>query len=176
MPKFEKGLHPSVATEFKKGHKPWWIVRGLPHPGLGLFKKGHPFYYGEPGCRKGLPSHWKGQKLSRETVRKFLARRGMSSLEVKFNDILLKNNLPYKFVGDGKFFVERKNPDFVNVNGKKLAIEVYYRGHKERFRGDVETWKKERYDIFNEYGWDLLFFDETQVSEKNVLKVLRTYS
>ena len=96
----------------------------------------------------------------------------MSDLEIKMNDILIKNNLPYKFVGNGKFFIENKNPDFVNINGKKIAVEVYYKKHKERFRGNVDDWKKERSKLFAKYGWKLLFFDELQVNNDFVIKNL----
>jgi len=116
---------------------------------------------------------FKGKKLSKEHIRKSLIRREKSSLEIKFENIIDKNNLPYKFVGNGEFFIERKNPDFVNTNGEKIAIEVYCRKHKEMFRNKtIEIWKQERSEIFNQYGWNLLFFDETQVTEDKVLSVI----
>ena len=31
----------------------------------------------------------------------------------------------WKYVGDGSFWVEGKNPDFMNVNGKKCVIEIF---------------------------------------------------
>lgn len=80
--------------------------------------------------------------------------------------------LPYKFVGNGQFFIERKCPDFINCNGEKIAIEVYYKKHKEKFRNGLERWKDERQKIFNKYGWKILFFDETQVKDCFVLNKL----
>jgi hypothetical protein len=40
-------------------------------------------------------------------------------------DAILQLDFPneWKYVGDGKFWIEGKNPDFVNVNGKKIVIE-----------------------------------------------------
>lgn len=171
----KKGEHLSKSTEFKKGSKPWWIVRGIPHPDKGLFKKGHPFVgdLSKSLMQKGKPSLWKGRHPTRETIRKMLTRRPMSSLEIKMQGIIDKHKLPYKFVGNGAFFIERKNPDFVNINGEKKAVEVYYRKHKELFKGNVEAWKKERKAIFNKYGWQLFFFDETQVTEYDILRGLK---
>ena len=82
--------------------------------------------------------------------------------------------MPYKYVGNGKFFIERKNPDFININGEKVAIEVYARKHKEKMRNmNIDQWKRERQEVFAKYGWEIVFFDETQVKEENVLSVLK---
>lgn len=113
----------------------------------------------------------KGKKLTKEHIKNCLKRRPMSSLELKFQNIILKNNLPYKFVGNGNFFIERKNPDFINTNGEKIAVEIYARRHKELFRGGIEQWKKEREEIFLRYGWKILFFDETQIND-DIAKIL----
>ena len=124
-------------------------------------------------CRE---CYWKsliGRKLTREHIRNSLRRKPMSSLEIKFNEIIIKNNLPYKFVGNGKFSIERKVPDFININGEKKAIEVYAIQHKNLFRGGVEQWKKDRSELFAKYGWETLFFDAMQITEDNVLRVLK---
>jgi very-short-patch-repair endonuclease len=112
------------------------------------------------------------KKLSPEHIKKCLKRNPKSSLEIKFEEIIKKLGLPYKFVGNGEVMVARKVPDFVDSNGKKIAIEVYYKKHKEQFRGGIEIWKAERARIFTEEGWKILFFDETQVNEKTVKSVL----
>lgn len=109
---------------------------------------------------------------SPEIIRKCLLRHPKSSLEKRFEDIVNKLNLPYRFVGNGDFFIERKNPDFINTNHLKIAVEVYCRKHKERFRGGLDGWKSERSEIFGRYGWRIEFFDETQVTEAEVLRRL----
>ena len=111
--------------------------------------------------------------FTEEAIRNMLRRRTPSSLEEKFMGIVEKNNLPYKFVGDGSFMIGKKNPDFININGAKIAIEVYARFYKLKHAETIEEWKEDREKIFSEYGWDVLFFDETQVNERNVLKQLR---
>jgi len=111
---------------------------------------------------------------TREVLRRALRRHPISSLEVKFQKIVDKYKLPYKYVGNGQFFIERKNPDFINVNGEKKAVEVYARIHKEKLRGvNIEEWKKARQEVFSKYGWQIIFFDEVQLNEKNVLSMLK---
>jgi very-short-patch-repair endonuclease len=124
-----------------------------------------------PELRKRLSELKKGKKHSRETIRKILRRRDKSSLEIKFEDLINKLDLPYRFVGNGEIMVARKVPDFVH-NKKKIAIEVYYRKHKEMFRGGLDVWKADRLKIFKENGWEIVFFDERQVTEENVKNIL----
>lgn len=147
-----KGLHD---TKFKKGQPPWNV--GKPCSDVTKEKIGAP---------------QRGKQLSAETIRKILTRRTPTSLEMKFADIIEKNGLPYKFVGNGSFMIGRKNPDFININGKKIAIEVYARYFKLRHAETVEAWKEERQRVFKEYGWEVLFFDAMQVNENNILKQL----
>lgn len=110
---------------------------------------------------------------TREVIKKALRRHPISSLELKFQNIIDKYQLPYRYVGNGQFLIERKNPDFININGEKKAVEVYARRHKEKLRNlSIEKWKKERQDIFTRYGWKLIFFDEVELNEKNVLLTL----
>ena len=96
-----------------------------------------------------------------------------SKIEIKFEEIINKNNLPYKFVGHGEFIIGKKNPDFINTNGLKIAIELYYPRHKLFFgqaKDGIAKWKQDRIDIFNHYGWKIEFFDETQINEKEILR------
>ena len=119
--------------------------------------------------RENISKALTGRKLTPEHIKNSLRRRPMSSLEIKFQQLIDRYKLPYKFVGDGKFMIERKCPDFINTNGEKIAIEVFYRKHKERFANGLENWKQDRLSLFNKYGWDLKFFDETMLNE-NILK------
>ena len=140
------------------------------------------FYKGMVSPRRGVKltkeqiektaSKLRGRKQSRENIRKRLRRRVPSGLELKMIQIIEKYNLPYRFVGNGSFFVERKNPDFINCDGKKIAIEVYYRRHKELFSGGLENWKTKRLEVFKKHDWDIIFLDETKVNEYIVERLL----
>jgi hypothetical protein len=92
----------------------------------------------------------------------------MSSLEVKMAGLIAGQKLPYRFVGNGDFFIGRKNPDFIHSGGKRVAVEVFYRRHKEKFSGGLERWMAERRQIFAAHGWDVLFLDELQVNTEKV--------
>lgn len=116
--------------------------------------------------------HNKGEKLSRERVKKCLRRHIPSMLEKKFEEIINKHNLPYIYVGDGSFKVGTYNPDFININSKKIAIEVYTRFYKQIDDRNIEDWKKERSEVFRSYGWDIIYFDEIEVNEEYVLSIL----
>lgn len=115
--------------------------------------------------RKKLSTALTGRKLTKEHIKKSLTRRPMSSLERKLNDIIIKNNLPYQFVGNGKFFIGRKNPDFIHKKNK-IVIEVFYRAHKEKFAGGLQNWIRDRKEAFMKEGWETIFLDETQVTEE----------
>lgn len=114
----------------------------------------------------------KGRIRTKDQIKKMLRRRIPSSLEKQFLNIINSNRLPYKYVGNGTFFIENCNPDFININGDKIAIEVYSRYYKLRNWKSIEQWKQIRKKMFDKYGWQLLFFDETQVKEPYVLGVL----
>ena len=153
--------------------KYWNSMKGNRKRNSGQFKKGIiPWNKG----KRGLVSKETNKNLirSKDAIRRSLRRRPMSSLEIKFQDIINKHNLPYKFVGNGSFFIERKNPDFININGEKKTIEVYARKHKNEFRnGGEEGWKREHIEVFNKYGWDIIFIESCQIKEDYILQTLR---
>lgn len=175
-----KGTQKSNSGSFGVGHIPWH--KGKDYSGMtgkhhseetikkmSKTKKGKVF--SEEHKRK-LGNSKRGIKLTSEHIRKVLRRRIPTSLEIKFQEIINKNGLPYKFVGDGSFMIGRKNPDFININNKKIAIEVYARFHKLKHAETIEQWKEDRKEFFAEYGWELMFFDETEVNENHILKRL----
>jgi hypothetical protein len=189
-----KGKHISPETEFKKDCV--GIFKGKYHTKQSK-EKNRIAHLGKPAWNKGIHRClWKtppmlGKHLTKETkekqrksmlnyieqhpewIKKCLKKRIPSSLEQKMIEIIQKLQLPYRFVGDGKFFIENRNPDFINCNGEKIVVEVFYKRHKNRFRGNndwknLEEWKRERQKIFNNYGWKIEYFDETQVNEEEV--------
>lgn len=66
---------------------------------------------------------------------------------------ILNKYLPneYKYVGNGKFFIERFNPDFININGQKKIIEMFgcywHGGDKARINDAkrIYTYRKKGY-------------------------------
>lgn len=115
----------------------------------------------------------KGRKFTAKQIKSFLRRHIPSSLEKKFQDIINKYGLPYKYVGNGTFILGNCNPDFININNDKIAIEVYARYYKKRNYQDIDKWREERRNCFKRYGWDLIFFNEVEVNENYILKRLK---
>jgi len=123
-------------------------------------------------AKRKIGRFFKGRKRSPEEIKKYMKHKAPSTLEEDFMKIIDKHDLPYAFVGNGLFMIEGLNPDFVNTDGEKIAIEVYARYYKVRSFANIESWKEKRSEIFKKYGWKMLFFDETQVKEDIVLKSL----
>lgn len=77
-------------------------------------------------------------------------------------DLIESNNLPVRYVGDGKFWVTDKttkrckNPDF-KVNYQRKLIEIYFSNYPWQNRD--EKWVEERKNFFKKQGFDVLFLD-----------------
>jgi len=121
--------------------------------------------------REKLSKAAKGRRLTKETLRKILCKRPLTNLEVNFQSIVDKYNLPYKYVGDGSFIIDCYCPDFINTNNEKIAVEVYAKYFKKKSMS-IEDWKIQRAKVFKQYGWEIIFFNETEVNEENILNKL----
>jgi len=76
----------------------------------------------------------------------------------------------WKYTGDGTFWLEGKNPDFMNINGKKQVIEIF--GVYWHDDDEVET----RIAHFKEYGFDCLIFWEFDVwDEEEVVDRVKSF-
>lgn len=91
-----------------------------------------------------------------------------TSLERQFIKLIEKYNLPYQYTGDGSFLIGYKNPDFVNINGAKICIEVA----EPYFHDDNYT--KERVSHFAKYGWTCYVFlaEDGKLNQVEVLRNL----
>ena len=66
---------------------------------------------------------WKNDEYFKKRIIYF-RNHSPNKKEIIFNDILQKfYPNEWKFVGNGQFWINRMNPDFLNVNGKKTLIE-----------------------------------------------------
>ncbi len=93
-----------------------------------------------------------------------------TSLEKQLISIIEREGLPYKYTGDGSFLIGWKNPDFVNVNGAKVCIEVANHFHHP------DPWAEKRKAHFAKYGWQCYIFfpkDRDALDEQEVLATLR---
>jgi very-short-patch-repair endonuclease len=78
----------------------------------------------------------------------------------------------WKYVGDGKFWIEKRNPDFINSNGKKLIIE--YDGsywHKNKERDLLRT------QIYSKHGYKMLSLNEIDLKKiESLLEKVKSFS
>lgn len=162
--KRNKGKHFSPRTEFKKRHVPWNKGKS----GYNLkFTKNEIIKRSERLKLLNINPEFKAKAIKGRLKRP-------TKLEKQFINLIQKYNLPYKYVGDGSFMIERKNPDFININGEKIAIEVYAEIFKKFSFVNIEKWKEDRQEIFSQYGWKLFFFNEKELkNEKEVIMKLR---
>jgi G:T-mismatch repair DNA endonuclease (very short patch repair protein) len=76
----------------------------------------------------------------------------------------------WEFVGDGQVILGGLNPDFINVNGKKLILEVFgdY-WHKQQ----VKPYRvnEERIKIYADYGYNTLIVWEKETKDIESLKL-----
>lgn len=122
------------------------------------------------------------KQMTPEIVAKIIAKlklRDKSCFEIKMIDIIKKNKLPFKFVGNGKFNLGGFNPDFVSTNSKNRIIEVYYSYFKNKQYGSEDKYRRKRYAIFNKNGYKTIFFNEVQLkslTEKEIVEKIKRFS
>jgi len=87
-----------------------------------------------------------------------------NGVEKELNSIL--NKLfpkEYKYVGNFQFWIEGKNPDFVNINGQKKLIELFgnywHKGENPR----------NRINHFKKYGYNAIIIWEKELKDVNKL-------
>jgi hypothetical protein len=87
--------------------------------------------------------------------------------EQKLINIINRNNLPYKYVGNGEIIIGFKNPDFLNINGEKKIIEVFgdywHNNYKTKWHQTEEGCKK----YYSKYGLSTLVIWEHELDDEN---------
>ena len=124
------------------------------------------------------------QKL-REARKHQVFPRHRTKPERIFEDICKKNNLPFKYTGDGSFWIGKNpsvNPDFVECNGKKIAVEIFSYWHnplKRHCKVPHSQTYEGRKKILKKYGWKLTVFWqedlEREDAEQFILSELQKY-
>lgn len=141
--------------------------------------KGKPHSYFSIGNTGQRHTEITKKKISVTTINAYKRgcyNRRPTILEKKFDAICVKYNLPFKYVGDGKFWVENMNPDFIEINGRKIAVEVlgdYW--HNKTWFPDRDFEKRQK--KFAEYGWRVIGIWEHELDgpeEEIVGKVMGT--
>jgi hypothetical protein len=102
--------------------------------------------------------------------------------ELQFQELCKKHNLPYKYVGDGTFWLgyPPKNPDFINTTDKKQVVEIdglYWHLIKPRIdRNNLSLTKQdielEEQSHYQQYGFSCIIIWDDE-NESQILSKLR---
>lgn len=84
----------------------------------------------------------------------------------RYLDAILQLNFPHewRYTGDGKILIEGKNPDFVNINGRKILIE--YNG----FYTHTPEKDKQKTEHYAKYGWTTINLYPIDLKEEIIIK------
>jgi len=102
-------------------------------------------------------------------------RRPQNKLEKRVEE-LLNRIAPnqYKFVGDGKIYIHKFNPDFINCNGQKKIIEVY--GDYWHNLPNYKIRDAERLKVYKEYGYETLVLWESDINNNRIESELSKFT
>lgn len=104
-------------------------------------------------------------------------RRKPTAPELMLEDIITRNRLPYRYVGNGAVWFEGCNPDFINVDGAKGIIELFgdY-WHTTKIKSWRETESGRQYH-FAKFGFQTLIVWENELeNEKAVVKKIQRFT
>ena len=113
---------------------------------------------------------WKNKEYKEKVLRKTLKSNRVSPNKPERKLIKVLNFLfpkEYKFVGDGEFFIEGFNPDFININGQKKIIELY--GDYWHSLPNYQERDKKRILAYEKYGYKTLIVWEHELLNPNSL-------
>lgn len=113
-----------------------------------------------PGVKEKQLLNWQDPELRELRIRRTLEGllKRPTSLEQRLIKFFEDHQLPFQYVGDGSFLIGFKNPDFINTNGRKVAIEV----SNAFFHRNKPHWAEKRKAHFAKYGWDCIILETTK--------------
>jgi hypothetical protein len=145
------------------------------------YKHGHNAYGPKPDLKRNRKigdaskKRWKDPIWAEVMLRKTLGANKIRPNKTEiFVDSLIQQVCPIDFIysGNGKIWIDGKNPDWFNVNGKKQVIELFgdY-WHGEKITGRTKEQEEElRKSHFREYGYDCLIIWEDELKDIEKLK------
>jgi len=126
------------------------------------------------GWNKGMKP-WEWMHITKNEFHKIATSKSNTkptSIERRVIRLCEENDLPYKYVGDFKVWIDGKNPDFMNCNGEKKLIELF--GNHWHKKDDEITLP----DHYKKYGFKTLVIWENDMknqSDENLVKLIREF-
>lgn len=127
--------------------------------------------------KKNISKALEGREISAEHKQKIRENRKHrvfpkhhTEPERIFEAICKKYNLPFKYTGDSRFWIDNINPDFVECNGKKIAVEIfgdYWHSPLLNPKLRVDRTLPYRQKALKKYGWKLIVFWESDLKRKD---------
>lgn len=115
---------------------------------------------------------------SQETIEKIRQARMKQRIptsntlpERKFMQMIKDYNLPYKYTGNGEIWIHHKNPDFINVNGKKEVVEIFGRYWHTKGQGLSGKTREENKtkEHYKNYGFDCIVIWDDEIDNKQLV-------
>jgi len=145
--------------------------------GCGSVIKIEKWHYSQ-GIPKYLRNHGQKSKEVQQKIREARMKQKAfpkhhTNPELVFEEICKKYNLPFHYVGDGSLWIGKKkplNPDFCELNGKKIVIEVFgdY-WHSPLLNRNMQNHGtlKYRKRYYRRYKWQSIFLWESDLLRKD---------
>lgn len=95
--------------------------------------------------------------------------------EQKFIQLCQENNLPYRYTGNGSFWIGNINPDFIEIHGKTIAVEIfgdYWHSPLLNPRINYSATYYGRKETLSKHGWELIVFWESELNSPNAEQIV----
>jgi len=95
----------------------------------------------------------------------------LTAPERRIIETIERYKLPFRYVGNGSFWIGALNPDFIHIS-EKSAVDVF---GDYWHRGNVPYYETEfgRKEYFKRHGWDLLILWESELETLSELEICR---
>lgn len=90
-----------------------------------------------------------------------------NKLEKQLISLITLHKLPYRYTGDFRFWIEGRNPDFVNYNGEKKIIELfgnYWHNPLVNPKVRLDKTYDKTIEHYKKYGFDCLILWDYELS------------
>ena len=168
----------SKFKKFIKGNKPWNIGLSKEDPRILKSINTVKLTYAS-GKHKNLSKEVKNKRSESqkrtfrehpEIIQKMCScdNTRSNSFENKLIEVITRNKLPFRWVGNGKFWLTYQgkniNPDFIAEKPNNVVIEVFCNHFKIENFGSIKNYMKYRKKAFNYHKFKVIFFND------NILK------